>query len=152
MKTFTCTALLLISSLAQASEGTHEFYCGLLDQEPAKQVLIEIADSDIESGLATVTLSEMGDRWMPFESAVQVRVELTWGTYRDTPAITGAEIDMGRTGRISMKATETYDEYGMAPGSITANVRNLNYPRGVDATYCTYAHSLGPKPGVTGSN
>jgi hypothetical protein len=114
---------------------------------------------DLESGNAEVSVSKFvdGQGWVVLESATGAQVTLEWAKFthprssKTYDVIVGAEINLGRTGSISMKTTAEYDEYFTAPGTLVGNLRHLNYPNGIDGATCTY-HSGKPKPGVTGSN
>ena len=147
---------LALSATASASDLVHSFYCGLLDQTPAQQVAIRIEDRDLASGIAEVFISNMSEKgWVPFEHSTNARVELRWAPYTKNgitiDTIVAARISLGRTGTIVMKTIRHYDQFLSAPGRIRSNLRGFNYPKGVDATYCTYGGGV-PKPGVSGSN
>jgi len=169
---------LTISTIAQAYP-THTFSCKVGPEESQKSMYLEIEDSDVESGMGKITLSNwvipenVGQRidlddcgivdgpcytyvspsWVPFQQAQNVMMELEWtfNSVTSEKIITGAKVNMGKSGSIVVATSGKADEFNSMTGDLKATAMGFNYPNGVVAD-CYYFHILGPKPGLTGSN
>ncbi len=159
MKTLILAISALIGYMAKASP-THLFYCAITNTEPMTQVYFEIEDSDIKTGHGKVIISklshnaELNTGWQ-IQQQAQVKMEIKWGStkyYNNKSIITEVYTDMGRSGIISAKMIGLDDTIENSRGFVQSTLMSLNAPNGIDAEYCYYFLSLGPKPGMTGSN
>jgi hypothetical protein len=145
MKTTILSLVLLSATWANAS--THMFYCALTTQEPSRQVYFEIESDAVESKIGTVKIAKMAANdlgWQVIEQA-QVQADITWTEVNGKTEITGVDINMGKSGHLS------YDRNDDG-GFVKANLMSLNFPDGIQFNSCMYFLSMGPKPGMTGSN
>lgn len=156
MKTLITAISIFIGYVANASP-THLFYCAITNTEPMSQVLFEIEDRDLVTGIGHITISKLSvndstnSGWQKQEQA-QIKMNIKWGSNNGTSIITGISSDMGRSGKIEAKMTGPIDSYDNSSGYIQSTLLSLNAPNGIASEYCAYFLSLGPKPGMTGSN
>lgn len=156
IKTSIITFGLFIGSMVQASK-THLFYCSNTNTEPKIQVYFEIEDKNLDKGVGQIIISKFLDnasdnpRWEEQEQA-EIKMNITWGSNNGRSIITGISSDMGRSGKIDAKMVGPIDNIDSSSGFIQSTLLSINAPKGIPAEYCTYFLSLGPKPGMTGSN
>jgi hypothetical protein len=141
----------LFTAYSAFAAPTHLFWCGLLDSEPAKQVYFEIEDSAVRSQIGNIQISNMGPQGWKLTEEAQVKAKITWGLSDGRLTIRGIQVDMGRSGQLKAHAVGPYSD-GYTKGFVQSNLMNFNFPNGANTSYCTYFHSLGPKPAMTGSN
>lgn len=133
---------LTISTVAQAYP-THTFSCKVGPEESEKSMYLEIEDSNIESGIGKITLSNwvipenvgqqidladcgiidgpchtyISPSWVPFQQA-QVKMNLEWTSNSITSEkiINGAKINMGKSGSISVSTSGKANEFNSMTG------------------------------------
>jgi hypothetical protein len=167
MKYVLFTLVTLFAAHAAHASPDHVFYCNVDEGNATKQINFRMSTDDVTAGdqegegvFSVATLDKAGDPnrgWQDVYTAKgKVKLKLEWSNFQMRRigtwlALSSVSVDLGRSGKVVARITQTLDQWGSAPGEVTGTARHVNLPRGEKAE-CFYHYSLGPKPGISGGN